>query len=754
MATQFYRKPNDKNLYENGSNRIISATEFGKGAGFQELKAPAGSVAISGAKYNTAEAQKEAFDKITPVGNTLFGIPKVASSADLTSGFSGTNTPPNPVAPTVQRLFTDNANMFTEQVQQRNQVELDRLNKIQAEQQAKELELAKLKTEQKDANLEGQYDELTTPFRENLVKEGRDKFELDSLIPKRTEMVNSIVEYSQLLNAELDKEASVPGLARVRQGSLNNVKDTYISRVSVAQAAIQAIDGNFSLAENYINQGANAIIDDRNDRINYLNFVKSAFDTEETELKDDLSLLKTDEKTKINELIKTYDDEIIKINEQKDYVIGLMSSPETAEIVYKAGVNITDSKEDVAKKISKYYADNPTAKPLTELEIYRGKKKIDSEFDTEGGVKWGVVGTDKDGNSIYGFIDSNSKIVTPFNVGNTSGVEGAAIPPVGAVGGQCGDYLHSIMEGTVKFGDMFEQKKTIINVGKKDYAPAVGDILIFETGMPYGHVAAIKSINGDKVTVTESNFGLDQRVGERTISLSDLEKQKFAGAYRGAQFKQSKVVDQVATDWAEAIRDNRAKLSDLTGDPDLKNRVIAVQKTLPPSPKAISEAEKMIKELESLRDHKGLNSVVGPNFLARMAVVDKLGNQQDFLGQANKLVSQKALDKLVESKQDGATFGALSEKEMAILRSASTALGTWEVPGDKGVKGYDVSEVKFKEEIQKMIDDYKELIGEATTLSSLEETLKANPDLINEYNTLVADNPDLTDEEIQQLLNN
>jgi hypothetical protein len=45
MPIQFYRKPNDKNLYEVGSNRVIGATEFGigtpnAGQGFQEIAAP------------------------------------------------------------------------------------------------------------------------------------------------------------------------------------------------------------------------------------------------------------------------------------------------------------------------------------------------------------------------------------------------------------------------------------------------------------------------------------------------------------------------------------------------------------------------------------------------------------------------------------------------------------------------------------------------------------------------------------------
>jgi hypothetical protein len=127
----------------------------------------------------------------------------------------------------------------------------------------------------------------------------------------------------------------------------------------------------------------------------------------------------------------------------------------------------------------------------------------------------------------------------------------------------------------------------------------------------------------------------------------------------------------------------------------------------------------MIAELEKLKNHPGLNSSVGPGLLgigSRVAYADLFGNKQDFLAQANKLVSKSALNELIQSKKEGATFGALSDREMDILKAASTALGTWEVKGlfnkDK-VSGYNTSEKKFKEEIQRMIDEYKELLSEA-----------------------------------------
>ena len=58
------------------------------------------------------------------------------------------------------------------------------------------------------------------------------------------------------------------------------------------------------------------------------------------------------------------------------------------------------------------------------------------------------------------------------------------------------------------------------------------------------------------------------------------------------------------------------------------------------------------------------------------------------------------LDSLIKAKQNGATFGALSEGEMKVLASSATKIGTW-VDKDKNgnVKGYNIGEQALKDEL-------------------------------------------------------
>jgi len=172
--------------------------------------------------------------------------------------------------------------------------------------------------------------------------------------------------------------------------------------------------------------------------------------------------------------------------------------------------------------------------------------------------------------------------------------------------------------------------------------------------------------------------------------------------------------DPEAYGWATAIQNGQAKISDITGNPELKTKVVTTLNSLPPSQKAIAEAEKMVGTLEGLLNHSGLNSAVGPNALSRFPIVDIFGNKDAFLMQASQVISKEALNNLINAKKDGATFGALSDRELNILQSAATSIGSRALYDKNGVlKGFDTTENAFKSEVTNLINGYKQLIREA-----------------------------------------
>jgi len=120
----------------------------------------------------------------------------------------------------------------------------------------------------------------------------------------------------------------------------------------------------------------------------------------------------------------------------------------------------------------------------------------------------------------------------------------------------------------------------------------------------------------------------------------------------------------------------------------------------------LASANQNIKNIEGILNSNYLSSAVGPNALARVSPLNKFtGGKDDFISKVDQIVSNLSLDTLIQAKEKGATFGALSDTEMKILASAATniaskAVKTKDKDGNLVVTGYKGSEKAFKDEIQ------------------------------------------------------
>jgi len=118
--------------------------------------------------------------------------------------------------------------------------------------------------------------------------------------------------------------------------------------------------------------------------------------------------------------------------------------------------------------------------------------------------------------------------------------------PDGSIGGQCGTFAHKVVDGIPTMGDLYTTKqatvdKSGIKASEWKSNPQVGDVLIFDTKRPFGHVAVVNSINTDgTVTLTESNYngkvvggklvGDEKVTNTRKVNISDP---TIYGALRG-----------------------------------------------------------------------------------------------------------------------------------------------------------------------------------------------------------------------------
>jgi hypothetical protein len=87
----------------------------------------------------------------------------------------------------------------------------------------------------------------------------------------------------------------------------------------------------------------------------------------------------------------------------------------------------------------------------------------------------------------------------------------------------------------------------------------------------------------------------------------------------------------------------------------------------------------------------------------KQAVSQLSGAEQDFIGSVEQLRSGLTLQSLIDAKEKGATFGALSEGEMNVLSQSATKIGEWiRTDSNDNVIGYNIDEKSFKDELQKI----------------------------------------------------
>jgi hypothetical protein len=122
----------------------------------------------------------------------------------------------------------------------------------------------------------------------------------------------------------------------------------------------------------------------------------------------------------------------------------------------------------------------------------------------------------------------------------------------------------------------------------------------------------------------------------------------------------------------------------------------------------LAQSQGNISSVSSLTKDPAIMGAVGTSFLSRGffggASPYKLsGEQQNFIAGVEQMRGQLTLDNLINSKSQGATFGALSEGELKILNESATKIGKWAVKDDNGnVIGYDTSEKAFKAELDRI----------------------------------------------------
>src|SRR3990167_5386127 len=158
--------------------------------------------------------------------------------------------------------------------------------------------------------------------------------------------------------------------------------------------------------------------------------------------------------------------------------------------------------------------------------------------------------------------------------------------------------------------------------------------------------------------------------------------------------------EQIKTEAAQ-----RAKIyADIQNIQDSQKGTILDPNT-PEGRKQLAFNKGQIDQIGNILSSGTIKTAVGPNIFSRYGAFRNIlvPSAANFIGDVEQLRSQLSLDALINAKERGATFGALSDQELQILSTSGTKIGSWVTKDKSGnVTGYKVKESDFKRELDKI----------------------------------------------------
>lgn len=296
-------------------------------------------------EQKTAFEQTQEAPTIDTTGTTQITTPTPAPQITVTPKL------PEPKAGEVQQSFltsvSETAQKTRGSVEEAFHRERDRLDeKIKASEE----KIADL-TEQEEVLLETDVKPLLDPFREELEESERERLHVNENFEANQKLVNELdqllTEGNELIRGERSRFASRASIAAGTAKAMEDVS----ARAGVIQAVISARNGQINQAFTMIDRTVGAINADRQDQLTYyqtiLDFYQDQKETEEGKL---ISLKKEDREFMAAE-ISLLERDMKKAEEFAENIKEAMVDPDTALLYAQAGVKLTDSPEEIAKKI-------------------------------------------------------------------------------------------------------------------------------------------------------------------------------------------------------------------------------------------------------------------------------------------------------------------------------------------------------------------------------------------------------------------
>lgn len=320
-----------------------------------------------------AEFHKSVYAPALPASPALpANIDSSVINAGMQAGNIASQLPPA-TASVIKEVEVANAQNFSAGAQQTLKIYEQQMKDAQDNIKKYQDQLKQIETD-RQGQVTDKYQELSQPFREKMEIAGNEEFQLKQKYEKYSSLANSLTVYADQAYNDLQAEKARPGLLSISQGKQANIKEDYYSKISLTQTAMAALQDDIALGRTFIDRGIAAVTADRQDELNSLNFINGLLNQKAEDTKTELLTATKEEKEAIQNRINTLTAEFDRIEQEKDAVRDFLL--ENAEIAVKAGVNLTDSLDEMTGKVTNFLNKNPQYNSENKIETVNGRKVL------------------------------------------------------------------------------------------------------------------------------------------------------------------------------------------------------------------------------------------------------------------------------------------------------------------------------------------------------------------------------------------
>ena len=227
----------------------------------------------------------------------------------------------------------------------------ERLNAIQKEKETLIKQIETIKATQKGI-LEKDIEPLLKPWREKLEKAERERLEIEKNYFANQKTIQEMETLLNQAKQEIQQAESITGLRAIREPRIQKIKEDIQGRIAVLEAVMAARNKQIAVGEELIDRMMDAIQKDRQSRLNYYEALYNFYQQSRDEEGKKLLQLTKDEKEFLDLQTSLIKEELEEARKSAEYIKKLIINPQTAEILERAGVKLTDSVEEINKKLA------------------------------------------------------------------------------------------------------------------------------------------------------------------------------------------------------------------------------------------------------------------------------------------------------------------------------------------------------------------------------------------------------------------